>query len=58
MTKHGCLFRVTVEACLRKISSTSLQHTRSRRWSRIQIWGVELGRFRGGFRDQGVELGL
>jgi len=33
-------------------SSTSLQYTRSRGWSWIRIWGVELGRF----RDQGVEL--
>jgi len=39
-------------------SSTSLQYTRSRGRSWIQIKGVEMGRVRGVVRDQGVEMGM
>jgi len=38
-------------------SSTSLQYTRSRGWSWIEIYGVEMGRIRTEFRVQGVEMG-
>jgi len=40
-----------------KDSSTSMQYMRSMGRSQIKIQGVEMGRIRVGFRDQGAELG-
>jgi len=45
------------ERCSDQNSSTSMQYMRSKGRSRIKIQGVEMGRIRVGFRDQGAELG-
>jgi len=58
--QHLDLFRFTVGLLIFAVflSSTSMQYMRSMGWSRIKIKGVELGRIRVGFRDQGVGLGV